>query len=139
MSQADKALYSRAKQSGTVYQNREEAAKAFEKKYSSSFATTFKEEPKTRPNYIPPATENRPIVYSERYGGYGYWNGGGPNLGTFILYNALADAAVRDNLMVQKGYYYGPTPSNINGFSVVVIVFVVIAVIVIVSGVFLRK
>ena len=80
MSAADKALYERAKQSGTVYTNREQATDSFKTKYVKEFTTKFQEEPKARPTYIPPSyspTSNSPsytVVYNQRYGGYGYWN-----------------------------------------------------------------
>lgn len=145
MSAADKALYERAKQSGTVYTSREQATDSFKTKYAKEFTTKFQEEPKARPTYIPPSyspTSNSPsytVVYNQRYGGYGYWNGGGPNLGTFVLYDALTDAAVTSNLMAQKGYYYGPPPPASHIMIVFGVIFGIIIVVVVIGAVAARK
>ena len=145
MSAADKALYERAKQSGTAYASREQAVDSFKTKYAKEFTTKFQEEPKARPAYIPPTytpSSNSPshtVVYNQRYGGYGYWDGGGPNLGTFILYDALTDAAVTSNLMTQKGYYYGPPPPAGHVLVVLGVVFGIIVLVVVVGAIVVRK
>lgn len=134
LSAADKALYERAKQSGKVFTSREQATNDFKTKYAKEFTTKFPEEPKARPAYVPPtyapSSKESPytVVYNQRYGGYGYWNGGGPNLGTFILYDALTDSTVSNNLMTQKGYYYGPQPSAGNVLLVIGIIFGLIVI-----------
>jgi hypothetical protein len=40
-------------------------------------------------------------------GGYGYYH---PGLGTWLLYDALADAAMSDSIMYERGYYWGGAP-----------------------------
>lgn len=134
MSSADKALYERAKQSGNVYQTRDEAAGAFKRQYGQQYKTTFDSEPPARPNYIPPtytssSGQTSTVTYDSSKKGYGHWSGGGPGLGDFIIYDILTDAAMSDRVMKQKGYYYGSPPPNGStaGFAIfVVILFVLV-------------
>lgn len=135
LSPSEKALYERAKQGGTVFSSREQAVENFKQKYSQQYPSSFKQEPKSRPNYIPstysttvPGSTARTynIIYDTSYGGYGYWTGGSNGLGNFILYNAINDSLLR-----QKGYYYGPTVYSSSNFLYVtlgIVVFVIILV-----------
>ncbi len=133
MSSADKALYDRAKQSGTVFKSREEAAASFKKQYATEFKSTFPKEPPVRPAYIPqtysyPPGHSTTVVYNPRYGGYGYWSGGGPDLGTWMMYDILSDAAMSQRVYAQKGYYVGEAPSSTAlGIFIWIIVLIVIA------------
>ena len=140
MSSADKALYNRAKQSGTVFKSRDEAAASFKKQYAEEFKTTFAKEPTVRPVYIPQTYSDAPghsatVTYNPRYGGYGYWTGGGPDLGTWIMYDLLSDAAMSQRVYAQKGYHIGEAPANASlGIFIwivvlVVIVFAIVAII----------
>lgn len=147
MSSAEKALYERAKQSGTVFASREEAAVSFKQKYASEFKSTFDREPPVRPTYIPSTYtystgHTTTVIYEPRYRGYGYWSGGGPNLGDFILYDMLADAAMSQRVYVQKGYYVGPPPTYVSYWGDVFLVFLVLFICIILVVVFfsiLRK
>lgn len=106
-SAADKAMYDKAKMSGTAFKSREEATKAFQEKNAGKYAATFKEEPKTRPDYIPQSTtvggSSYTVVFNPAYGGYGYMSPTG-----WIMYDAMRDAAMISVLMGRNNYYYGP-------------------------------
>lgn len=111
-SSVDIATYEKAKASGKVYQSRSEAAEAFKNSSAAKqYTSTYAEEPSRRPTYIPQTYSTGgssvTIVYDRTHGGYGYMD---PLLGTWIMYSALEDAAMRDRLMERSGYYGGPPP-----------------------------
>lgn len=139
----DQRAYDRAKASGKTAPNRQAAMTKFSKdpanakKYTSSYAS----QPATRPGHIPQTTvvggTQTTIIYNQAGGGYGHWGGGGPGLGTFIMYNAMADMAMRpyyNRQMASAGYMYGPRPvvrTSIVG--PVIIVLLVVAVVLLVA------
>lgn len=72
-------------------------------------------EPSQRPSHIPTTYADssgtrRDVVYNQANGGYGYYSGGGPGLGTFMMYDALSDAAMMNTMMSRQNYYVGPPP-----------------------------
>ena len=89
---------------GTVFTSKSDAQAAFKKNYGSQYGSKYGTEPKTRPTHIPQSTtvdgKTVNINYNPQYGGYGYTNG----LGTFILYDALSDAAMMSMLMSNHNY-----------------------------------
>ena len=134
MSSADKALYDRAKQSGTVFKSRDEAAASFKKQYAEEFKTTFTKEPPVRPTYIPQtysdtSGHSTTVIYNPKYGGYGYWSGGGPDLGTWMMYDILSDAAMSQRVYAQKGYYVGEAPASVS-LGIFICIFVAVVVVV---------
>jgi hypothetical protein len=55
------------------------------------------------------------VVYNPSQRGYGYWNGGGPGLGTWMMYDALSDTIMLNSLMSKNNYYVGSPPTNTYG------------------------
>ncbi|HUZ18102.1 MAG TPA: hypothetical protein VMV68_06925 [Spirochaetia bacterium] len=108
---SERTLYSRARQSGTTFATREEAAAAFQSKHAGQYPSRFAAQPSARPTYIPATTTvgGRPvnIVYSPAYGGYGYMD---PSLGHWVFYNALANTVLMNSLMASNYYWWGPAP-----------------------------
>ncbi len=72
--------------------------------------------PTTRPDYIPETTRvggrTYDVTYDVSQGGYGYWMGGGPGAGRWVMYDPMADTAMTTMLMNRNSYYYGPSPSR---------------------------
>lgn len=115
---ADKKLYERAKQNGKVYSNRSQAAAAMKKDpaLQKKYTSKYDSKPETRPSHIPQNTKGSDgntynVTYNQQYGGYGYMN----NLGAWIVYDALSDAAMYSMIASSNGYYAGPPPAA--GFS----------------------
>jgi len=113
-------LYSAAKKQGTSYKSKAEAQKAFKSKYASQYTSKYATKPTTRPTHIPQtyATGGRTynVTYNSTYGGYGYM---GPS-GSWVMYNAMADAVMYDSLMRRHNYYY--TPSYVTPYREPVVV-----------------
>lgn len=110
-SKADAAAYNKAKSSGKAHPNRKAAAADFKKKNASKYGSKYTSKPTRRPSHIPQNTmvngTSTTIIYNQGGGGYGYMN----SLGTFMLYNAMADVAMRpyyDRQMMNSGYIIGP-------------------------------
>jgi hypothetical protein len=133
---SDKALYEKAKMSGTAFKTREEAVKDFQTKNAAKYTTNFTTEPKVRPAYIPTSTtiggRQHVVIYSPQYGGYGYFNDG-----SWVAYSVMRDAAMMSTLMNQNHYYYGPTPVVVSSgptlgsiFLYIIICLIIIMVIV---------
>lgn len=106
-STTDKVAYEKAVKSGTAFKTRDEAVKDFSAKHGAKYTSTFPKEPVTRPSYIPQTTtvggRSYNINYNPQYGGYGYMN----SLGTWMMFDALTDAATMTMLMNNHGYYTG--------------------------------
>ncbi len=106
-----RGLFDSARRSGTLFASKTEASRAFRNSYGRDYASTFASEPQVRPSYIPSSAmvggRNVNIVYSPALGGYGYLH---PLLGTWMLYDALSDAAMLDRAMYGRGYYWGGAP-----------------------------
>ena len=106
-----RSVYDTARSKGTLFASREEATSAFSRGLGSRYGSTFASEPSSRPSWIPDSTlvggRSVNVVYSPLLGGYGYLD---PVLGSWMLYDAMRDAAMMDRLMAGNGYYYGPPP-----------------------------
>lgn len=113
-SNVDSAKYKSAVQSGKAFPTRTAAVNDFKAKNASTYTSKYASEPATRPDHIPQTYKSGGNTYNITYdrsaGGYGYWNGGGPGLGTFLLYDAMSDAIMTDHLMSRSGYYVGAAP-----------------------------
>lgn len=115
-SKVDAARYQSAAKSGKAFTTRESAVADFKTKYSTQYTSKYTSEPTKRPTHIPNVyrandrTYN--VVYDQRYGGYGYWSGGGPGLGTWMMYDAMSDMVMMNTLMSKNSYYVGPPVSN---------------------------
>ncbi|HUX22160.1 MAG TPA: hypothetical protein VMW69_13040 [Spirochaetia bacterium] len=113
-----RSLYTTAQQRGTVFASRQEAAQSFSTRYANQYSSRFSSRPTTRPSYIPQTTtvggRSVNIVYDPRMGGYGYMD---PALGHWVFFNALANAAILNGLMVNHGYWWGAPPAYYGGFN----------------------
>lgn len=110
------AQYQRARANGTTYQTRQQAEQAFVSRNSGQYPSRYSSQPSSRPAHIPQTTRvdgrNVNVTYNTGLGGYGYLH---PTLGTWVLYSAMADAAMLGVLMSNRGYYYGPAPGAYYG------------------------
>jgi hypothetical protein len=110
-SKVEVSRYQNAVKSGKAFTTRESAVADFKAKNANTFTNKFKTEPSKRPDYIPSnytsGGKSYKIVYDRSSGGYGYWNGGGPGLGTWMMYDALSDMAMMNTLMSRQNYYIG--------------------------------
>ena len=108
--------YQRARANGTTFQSRQQAEQAFVGRNSSQYPSRFASQPSSRPSHVPQSTRvggrNVNVSYNAGLGGYGYLH---PTLGTWVLYSAMADAAMLGVLMSNRGYYYGPRPGAYYG------------------------
>lgn len=120
-SPAQQKAYNKAKSSGKAYTSKSEALSAFKTKNAEAtkaggkYTSQYKTKPETRPEHIPQTYKAQNgttynITYNQNSGGYGYWNGGGPGLGTFIMYDVMSDAIILNHLMSKQGYYYDQPP-----------------------------
>lgn len=117
-SKVEVSRYQAAVKSGKAFTTRESAVADFKAKNANAFTNKFKTEPSSRPSYIPTnyntGGKSYSIVYNKNAGGYGYWNGGGPGLGTWIMYDTFSDMAMMNTLMSRQNYYIGqPVVSSI--------------------------
>lgn len=125
-SKVEVARYQSAVKSGKAFTTRESAVADFKAKNSNSFTNKFTSEPTKRPDYIPSnytsGGRSYNIVYNQNVGGYGYWSGGGPGLGTWMLYDTLSDIAMMNTMMARQNYYVGQpvVTSSVGGFFTVV-------------------
>jgi hypothetical protein len=132
---SQRSLYDSAMRNGTLFSSKAKAAQAFRGAYAKDYSSIFATEPSTRPSYIPPSTtlggRSVNIVYSPVLGGYGYYH---PSLGRWILYDALADAAI-DQAMYSRGYYWGAPPVYVShgpsfiGFAFAILFILIVAAI----------
>ncbi|MDE0445818.1 MAG: hypothetical protein OXH96_04020 [Spirochaetaceae bacterium] len=103
--------YQRARANGTTFQSRQQAEQAFVSRNASQYPSRYASQPTSRPAHIPQSTRvdgrNVNVTYNAGLGGYGYLH---PGLGTWVLYSAMADAAMLSLLMSNNHYYYGPPP-----------------------------
>lgn len=111
-----RAQYDRSRAAGTTFQNRSQAESAFRQRNAGQFPSRYTREPGARPSHIPQTTRvdgrNVNVTYNAGLGGYGYLH---PALGTWILYDAMTDAAMMSVLMNRGGYYYGAAPGTYYG------------------------
>ena len=130
---SQRGLYDSARRNGTLFTSREEAAQSFRGSYAKDYGSTFASEPSVRPSYIPSTAyvggRSVNVVYSPALGGYGYMH---PSLGTWMLFDALADGAMLDGAMYNRGYYWGGAPvylshgMNFMGFALFMLVLIVV-------------
>jgi hypothetical protein len=135
---AQRGLYDSAKKSGTLFSSKTEASQAFKSRYAKDYGSSFASEPASRPSYIPSSAyvggQNVNIVYNQGLGGYGYMH---PTLGTWMLFDALGDAAMLDAAMSNRGYYWGGAPAYIShgqsylGFAFAMLVVLIMAAIIV--------
>jgi len=108
---SQRGLFESARANGTLFSSKAEAAQSFRSRYAKDYGSSFASEPAVRPSYIPSSTNlggrSVNIVYNQGLGGYGYFH---PGLGTWILFDALSDAAMADGIMSSRGYYWGGAP-----------------------------
>jgi hypothetical protein len=108
---AQRGLFDSARRNGTLFSSKAEASQSFRSRYAKDYASTFAAEPSVRPGYIPSSaligSRSVNIVYNPALGGYGYLH---PTLGTWVLFDALANAATLDYAMSNRGYYWGGAP-----------------------------
>jgi len=109
-SAAQQKRYETAKKSGTAFSSKSAATSSFKKKHATKYTSNYKTKPTTRPTHIPKnyssGGKTYNITYNSSRGGYGYM---GPS-GTWVMYNAMADAAMVSMLMSRNHYYYDSTP-----------------------------
>jgi hypothetical protein len=132
---AQRGLYDSARRNGSLFSSKAEASQAFKSRYAKDYATTFAAEPSVRPSYIPASAlvggRNVDIAYNPALGGYGYLH---PALGTWILFDALSDAATLDFAMSRHGYYWGGAPAYVShGPSFLGLAFAVLAVLLVLA------
>lgn len=109
--------YNRARQQGTTFQTRSQAESAFRQRNASQYSSKYPTQQSTRPSHIPQTTrvngQTVNVNYNAGLGGYGYFMGG-----QWILYSAMADAAMLSVLMSRNNYYYGAAPgAYVGGYS----------------------
>lgn len=119
-SKVEVSRYQDAVKSGKAFTTRESAVADFKAKNAQTFTNKFTSEPAKRPDYIPSnytsGGKSYNIVYNQSSGGYGYWNGGGPGLGTWMVYDTLSDMAMMNTMMSRQNYYIGqPVVASSNG------------------------
>ena len=56
--------------------------------------------------------------------------------GSWIMYDAMADAIMMDTLMGHSGYYYGSPSAGLGGFGGLTLIFMVVFAIIVVGAVF---
>jgi hypothetical protein len=140
-SKVEVSRYQEAVKSGKAFTTRESAVADFKTKNATSFTNKFTSEPAKRPDYIPSnyttGGKSYNIIYNPTVGGYGYWNGGGPGLGTWIMYDTLSDMAMMNTMMSRQNYYVGePVVASSSFFTVMAWIMGVIVVVIIGTVVF---
>lgn len=115
----------------TQSMNKFKSDPAMQKKYTSKYAT----KPATRPSHVPATTsvggKQVNITYNQAGGGYGYMNA----LGTFMMYDMMSDALMRDRMMTSNGYLYQGHPNTVvrGGFGLVGLLLSIIGGVVIIA------
>lgn len=112
VSAVEKSRYEASVKAGKTFQTRDAAVADFKTKEAPKYTSRYTAEPSTRPQHIPQSYNNQTIVYNQQGGGYGYWGGGGPGLGTFMLYDIIQDEVNMQRMMSNSNYHIGPPHSN---------------------------
>jgi len=112
-SAAQQKSFEASKKNGTSKMTKQQSMDKFKSdpamksKYTSKYAS----KPATRPSHVPATTsvggKTVNITYNQAGGGYGYMN----TLGTFMMYDMMSDALMRDRMMTNNGYLYSGHPS----------------------------
>lgn len=106
----ERQRYESAVKSGKSFTTRESALADFKVKEATKYSSRYTQEPTQRPAFIPKTYNNQAVIYNQAGGGYGYYTGGGPGLGTFMLYDLASDAIMMDTMMRRSDNYYVGTP-----------------------------
>ena len=108
---AQRSVYDSARRNGTLFSSKTEAAQSFRSAQGGNYGSRFASEPSSRPAWIPGSTlaagRSVSVLYNPALGGYGYVD---PLLGRWVIYDALADAAMLELLMGRHGYWWGAPP-----------------------------
>lgn len=138
-SKVEVSRYQEAVKSGKAFTTRESAVADFKTKNATSFTNKFTSEPTKRPDYIPSnytsGGQSYNVVYNPTVGGYGYWNGGGPGLGTWMVYDTLSDMAMMNTMMARQNYYVGTPVVASSSFGTVMLWIMGVIVVVIIGTV----
>jgi hypothetical protein len=114
LSPADQKLKDKAVKNGTSFKSRKAASKDFKYKHGKDYTSTYTTKPATRPSHIPntysSGGKTYNVSYNSGYGGYGYM---GPS-GSWMMYDAMADAAMLSILMRNHSYFVEPAPMPVN-------------------------
>lgn len=118
-SAASQASYKKAVSNGTAFKTKDAAQADFKSKYASKYTSKYDTKPETRPAHIPETTKTADgktvnITYNQQGGGYGYYSGGGPGLGTFIMYDMMSDAIMMNAMMSNHNYNVGGPPAVVH-------------------------
>ena len=137
---AKSVAVSRAAERGTLFKSKSQAQSAFKQKFGSQYKQTPKPntpEPAKRPDYIPKQTtvggKTVNVTYNQNVGGYGYWSGGGPGLGAFLLYDAMSDAVMMNTLMHRHNYVVGAPPGTHSVLALKIVAWLVSLIIITIS------
>lgn len=110
MSAAQTKSLETAKKNGTTFKSKDAATAAFKAKEAGKYPSKYPTQPAKRPEHIPSTTmvngKSVNVTYNVERGCYGY--GSGPGLGTFIAYNMMSDAIMRDRYMARSHYMVQP-------------------------------
>ena len=136
-SKADRANYEKAVKQGTSFKTRDAAVADFKSKHAGKYPSKYSEKPAVRPSHIPETTKGSDgktynVTYNPQQGGYVYYSGGGPGLGTFIMYDMMTDAIMMNSMMRTQGYHYGAVPPPVGGYGGVAIFFAILGGLVVV-------
>lgn len=119
-SSVERQRYESAVKSGKTFTTREAAVADFKAKEAPKYSSKFTAEPSKRPDHIPSnyrGTDGKTynITYNQQGGGYGYYSGGGPGLGTFMLYDLASDAIMMETVARRSNNYYigNPPPATV--------------------------
>lgn len=145
-SSVDSKVNSSTKSTGKTFSSKESAISSFkaanakETAKGGKFTSHYEKEPSTRPSHIPSTYNNHTVVYNPGMGGYGYWSGGGPGLGTWMMYDMMSDALMLSAMSHNHGYYHGGGPVYVGGggylFGTVITIIVLIIIVLILIKVF---
>lgn len=133
-SKADQKSYEKAKAKGTAFKSKKSAASSFKKKHASKYTSKYDTKPAKRPDHIPSTTtvggKNYQVSYHPQHGGYGYMGPSG-----WVMYDAMADAAMLSILMRRNDYYYDRPVVRSSGSHVVLTVGLITLTVIIVGAV----
>lgn len=148
-SSVDSKVNSSTKSTGKTFSSKESAVSSFkaanakETAKGGKFTSHYEKEPATRPSHIPSTYNNHTVVYNPGMGGYGYWSGGGPGLGTWMMYDMMSDAVMLSAMSHNHGYYHGyGSPTYVGAgyvFNTFVVIIVLIVIILILTKVFSKN
>lgn len=93
---------------GNVTMTKDQAVNDFKTKHASTYTSSYKTEPTSRPSHIPQSTsvggKTVNITYNSSNGGYGYMH---PLTGAWMAYDVMSDMAMMSMLM-HNNHGYAP-------------------------------